>query len=124
MTDGRTARASLGVRLRELPEQEGPGLDDHAMAGEAERGRGLLLIDALATCWGDPGRGGLPLLRGAGHRGLGRVHPPRPGRGRRPNRPRSHRRPRHRRRTAWRLTAYTLAALAGALAHHLAAPLL
>ncbi|MFL1431614.1 MULTISPECIES: hypothetical protein [unclassified Nocardiopsis] len=43
---------------------------------------------------------------------------------RRPGRPHSHRKPRHHRCTAWRLTAYTLAALAGALAHHLAAPLL
>ncbi|WP_306369515.1 hypothetical protein [Nocardiopsis sp. CC223A] len=43
---------------------------------------------------------------------------------RRPGRPHSHRRPRKHGRTAWRLTAYTLAALVGALAHHLAAPLL
>ncbi|MDT0329204.1 hypothetical protein [Nocardiopsis lambiniae] len=42
----------------------------------------------------------------------------------RPGRPRSHRKPRKPGRIAWRLTAYTLAALAGALAHHLAAPLL
>ncbi|MFL1381499.1 hypothetical protein ACJOT4_29450, partial [Nocardiopsis sp. frass4] len=56
----------------------------------------------------------------------GPVHPrPRPEPPplpRRPRRPHSHRKPRHHRRTAWRLTAYTLAALAGALAHHLAAP--
>ena len=41
-----------------------------------------------------------------------------------PRVPRPHRKPRRPGRTAWRLTAYALAALAGALAHHLAAPLL
>ncbi|WP_433700793.1 hypothetical protein [Nocardiopsis sp. CA-288880] len=36
-----------------------------------------------------------------------------------PRRPHSHRKPRRRARAAWRLTAYTLATAAGALAHHL-----
>ena len=51
-----------------------------------------------------------------------REPPPLPRR--RLDRPNSHRKPRRPGRTAWRLTAYALAALAGALAHHLAAPLL
>ncbi|MEU0241872.1 hypothetical protein ABZ234_29670 [Nocardiopsis sp. NPDC006198] len=41
-----------------------------------------------------------------------------------PRRPHSHRKPRRRARATWRLTAYTLAAAAGALAHHLSALIL
>ncbi|MBR8743519.1 hypothetical protein [Nocardiopsis sp. MG754419] len=50
--------------------------------------------------------------------------PQRPPLPRRPRRPHGHRKPRRLGRTAWRLTGYTLAALAGALAHHLSAGLL
>ncbi|NYH50440.1 hypothetical protein HNR06_000029 [Nocardiopsis arvandica] len=50
-----------------------------------------------------------------------RHRPERPPLPRRPRRPHSHRKPR---RFGWRLTGYTLAALAGALAHHLTAGLL
>lgn len=48
--------------------------------------------------------------------------PPRPPLPRRPRRPHSHRKPRHRRRShaGWHLFGYTLATVAGALAHHLA----
>ena len=46
--------------------------------------------------------------------------PARPPLPRRPRRPHSHRKPRPRRsRVAWHLCGYTLATLAGALAHHL-----
>lgn len=68
----------------------------------------------------------VPRPRPAPDDGPGRSSPRRepPPLPRRTRRPRSHRKPCHRRRTAWRLAAYTLAALAGALAHHLAAALL
>ncbi|GAA1439975.1 hypothetical protein [Nocardiopsis tropica] len=52
------------------------------------------------------------------------VPAPRRTRSSLPRRPHSHRKPRRRARAAWRLTAYTLAAAVGALAHHLAVPLL
>ena len=45
--------------------------------------------------------------------------PPRPPLPRRPRRPHSHRKPRRRLRAAWHLCGYTLAALAGTVAHHL-----
>ncbi|GAB3699813.1 hypothetical protein [Nocardiopsis oceani] len=55
---------------------------------------------------------------------LPRPRPVRPPLPRRIRRPASHRKPRRLGRAAWRLTGYTLAALAGALAHHLSAGLL
>ncbi|WP_157090944.1 hypothetical protein [Nocardiopsis listeri] len=67
----------------------------------------------------------IPRPRPAPDDGPPPPRPPRPPLPRRPRRPHSHRKPRRRHsRVGWRLCGYALATAAGALAHHLASPLL